>query len=253
MKRGFTLVELLVVASLMGLLSMLMLPALKEARESSRKGACASNLRQMYTAYMLYLNDHDGQFFPLRSAGENGGALWYFGLETAGGSGEGTRKLDRSKAVLAPYLGVRTVETCPSFPYGATSTKRKYETASYGYGINVYLLAQQRETRATGITNWLGLARPAQTLVWGDAAQINMFQPPASPKNPMLEEWYYLASRPEEQPAYHFRHGGCVQLVFGDGRVISKPPHLLLPYVDGKVGYLEPSGSSFYLTAAGSP
>lgn len=251
MKRGFTLVELLLVMGLISLMGLLMAPSVQRGREAARGAACASNLRQMYTGYMLYLNDHQGRFFPWRQDTVEG-IQWYWGLEQAGG-GEGTRRLDRSKALLAPYLGQKTVETCPSFSYGGTAFKRKFETASYGYGINIYLIADSLEAKRTGIATWNGLTQPEQMLIWGDAAQINMFQAPASPNHPMLEEWYYLAARPNEWPAYHFRHGGRVQLVFGDGRVLSKAPHLLLPYVDGKVGYLEPSGSSVYLTAAGSP
>lgn len=248
MKRGFTLIELLLVMGLVSLLGLLLLPSVQRGREAARAAACASNLRQMHTAYLLYLNDHEGRFFPWRQNTDQG-ILWYWGLETAG-AGEGARKLDRSKALLAPYLGVKTVETCPSFPYGSTAFKRKYETASYGYGINIYLIADSLESRRAGISTWTGLSRPDQMLVWGDAAQINMFQAPASPGNPMLEEWYYLANRPNEFPAYHFRHQGYVQLIFGDGHVRSLPPNRLLPYVDGRVGYLEPGTASAYLTAA---
>lgn len=247
MKRGFTLVELLAVAGVVSLLLLLLFPAARRGVEAARGAACASNLRQMYAAYMLYLNDHEGRFFPWRQASSQG-IQWYWGLETGGG-GEGGRKLDRTKALLAPYLGVGTVETCPSFPYGSTAFKRKFETASYGYGINVFLLADSPEARRTGLTTWSGVTRPEQTAVWGDAAQINMFQPPASPGNPMLEEWYYLAARPNELPTYHFRHRQHVQLIFGDGHVRALPPDRLLPYVDGRVGYLEPGNASSFLTA----
>lgn len=247
MKRGFTLLELLVVMGVLSLLGLLMLPALRNSVEASRTAACASNLRQMYAAYMLYLNDHEGRFFPWRQSTADG-VQWYWGLETRGGSGEGARKLDRSRALLAPYMGVRTVETCPSFPYASVSFKRKFETASYGYGINVNLLSDSLEARRSGITSWSGLVRPAQTVVWGDCAQINTHQEPASEQNPMLEEWYYLANRPAERPTYHFRHRGCVQLVYGDGHVRTQEPYLLLPMVDGLVGYLEPTGSDLYLS-----
>ena len=247
MRRGFTLFELLVVISIVVLLSLLALPALRGGLEASRKAACASNLRQLYVAYLSYMEDHDGRFFPMKQAVE-GGTLWYWGLESGLGR-EGSRKLDRSQARLAPYLGVRTVETCPSFPYSSTAFKRKYETASYGYGLNVFLLSDTPEARRAGISSWSGLARPDRMLIWGDAAQINMFQAPASPQNPMLEEWYYLASRSYELPTYHFRHQKRMQMVFGDGSIKGKSPHAVLPYVDGQVGYLEPRGSDYFLTA----
>ena len=34
--------------------------------------------------------------------------------------------------------------------------------------------------------------RPTETTLFADAAQVNDFQSPASPANPMLEEWYYV-------------------------------------------------------------
>lgn len=55
--QGFTLVELLVVISVIALLIALLLPALSKARESSRIIACASNLRQVQFATAGYLND----------------------------------------------------------------------------------------------------------------------------------------------------------------------------------------------------
>lgn len=58
-RRGFTVVELLVVVVVVGLLSSLILPALGRAKSKARGATCLSHLRQINLGVRMYADDSD--------------------------------------------------------------------------------------------------------------------------------------------------------------------------------------------------
>jgi type II secretory pathway pseudopilin PulG len=58
--RGFSMVELLVVLSIVMVLTGLLMPGITRARHGAYRLMCASNLRQIGVAFMLHGEDHSG-------------------------------------------------------------------------------------------------------------------------------------------------------------------------------------------------
>ena len=238
-RRAFTLLELLVVISIISILAALSLAGISKMRGIAQGANCSNSLRQLGAATQMYLAENNHVFFNYSMAAP-GGRLWYFGFESSASLGlpEGSRTVDTTMSPLYPYVrDVGGVEICPAFPYGSAIWKGKYKGASWGYGFNTFLSS----------LNSLTIAQPSQVLLFGDCAQVNTFQAPATPKNPLVEEFYMIEN---SYTTVHFRHGIHANILFIDGHVEGlpmSPGTLDTRLKDQNIGRITPVGSMLYL------
>lgn len=61
-RKGFTLVELLVVIGIIALLISVLLPSLNKARSAAVRATCQSNMQQLGQLWHMYANDYKGAF-----------------------------------------------------------------------------------------------------------------------------------------------------------------------------------------------
>jgi len=139
-KAGFTLVELLVVIGIIALLISILLPSLNRARETANRVKCASNLRQLGQAILLYANENKGAYPRTYGPGNLVGAQ---NIETWGTGAAGhsdpflfNSKVENNDVTASLFLLMRTqditseVFTCPS------SNAEKWD---FGGGANTAL------------------------------------------------------------------------------------------------------------------
>jgi prepilin-type N-terminal cleavage/methylation domain-containing protein/prepilin-type processing-associated H-X9-DG protein len=218
--RAFTLIELLVVIAIVVIIATLLLPVLVRTRQSAWRTVCESNLDQIGLATQLYWNDYADYGFYANSGATNGGQLWWFGW--LGSGSEGHRPFDLSTGALYPYLDGSNVRLCPVLNAAFTAQfKLKGTNVIFSYGCNLFVFPYNPPTPAVNASR---IRQPATTALYADSAQVNNFQAPASPSNPMVEEFYYLNletnySSPNNYPNGHFRHSQRANVTFGDGHV----------------------------------
>lgn len=85
-RRGFSLVELLVVIGIVLVLSALIFPAMSRLREKGSETTCVSHMRKLASIIMQYSAENNMRLLPAAS-GQNAGMndkIWYMDLADAG-------------------------------------------------------------------------------------------------------------------------------------------------------------------------
>jgi prepilin-type N-terminal cleavage/methylation domain-containing protein len=116
MRRGFTLVELLVVVAILGLLLSILLPSYLAMVERADRCTCQNNHHQLVTACMAYTTDWR-QYLPFcnsRSAEVSGwpGPGWLYDYADTGQHSHYEPR-HRERGVLWPYLRNHDFYRCP--------------------------------------------------------------------------------------------------------------------------------------------
>jgi prepilin-type N-terminal cleavage/methylation domain-containing protein len=127
-RRGFTLIELLVVIAIIAILAAILFPVFAQAREQARKATCASNMKQITTAALLYMQDYD-ELFPGSSTSSK--------FESKTGP-KWNPTVNWGFDVTCAPIKNPPPDGSPKCPYGALNTggrRRGYEATWQGGGL----------------------------------------------------------------------------------------------------------------------
>lgn len=124
---GFSLIELLVVISIIAAVLAILMPGLGKARSMARRTVCAANLRQIDIAMHSYLSINDDTYPAAQDPVRTDPNIWLW-------MGRGWR------GFLSPHLGGKIDANNPSVllcPADKIAPK-KWESTSYSYSLAFY-------------------------------------------------------------------------------------------------------------------
>lgn len=216
---GFTLIELLTVIAIIGILAAILIPVVGSVRESARASSCASNIRQLGQALIMYVNDNGGDAPPGRDDLRH---------ELAGGGAGSTSLASTYYYVLWPYIyesldtlvvpantvtlnsQTANVFHCPtrymSYPSASSApadlfvsgTTENFASGRYGYAINTMAAPGRSTSRAIPVDS---MSAPSRTVA-------------------IVEDYYWYTTE-----SYYFNRFGVIphnqtaNFLFFDGHV----------------------------------
>jgi prepilin-type N-terminal cleavage/methylation domain-containing protein/prepilin-type processing-associated H-X9-DG protein len=128
-RNGFTLIELLVVIAIIAILAAILFPVFAQARESARQATCLSNMKQLGTSAMMYVQDYD-ETYPDQRAPNGKLQDGVYPATMASKKPQGQNFYDE----LNPYIKGDKIWLCPSaVPNPYPGTKDEPPLQSYHY------------------------------------------------------------------------------------------------------------------------
>lgn len=224
------MIELIVTLGLLAGVAALLIAGMSEAVEHARRAQCASNLRQLFAANMLYASEH-GAYVPAASdimpPGQNN-RRWH------GARASWNEPFDGTQGPLVPFLGKDgSIRRCPSFRgYKTGAAYNAFESSCGGYGYNdrgvgsrVYRLGFTAEAMRQGMPPG-SIRDPRHTVMFADTA---LAQPYGKPdyliEYAFAEAYHFVNGNPPQEtawvatPSIHFRHRKRANVVWCDGHV----------------------------------
>ena len=229
-RSGFTLVELLVVITIISILIALLLPALAAARQAALGVACESNLRQFGIVFSVYENDYQGSMV----APDYVGGITWLGMldqvEPGGGAGSWPENANWNTYPhsYAVEYGLDKIWLCPAVVAleGATTAAGDlniFDGHGYCYGMNSYVPGMENPQSDTVWPTMQLVVDPADTGYLFDVPPVNANAPPGVTNVSFGTVPGTTGGEPGGvEPA--FRHNGNTNVLFMDGHVEAMTP-----------------------------
>ncbi|MHB0912589.1 MAG: prepilin-type N-terminal cleavage/methylation domain-containing protein [Armatimonadota bacterium] len=231
---GFTLIELLVVIAIIAILAAILFPVFAKAREKARQASCASNLKQIALAWLMYAQDYDETACPAVYFDEDGRECgWDFILEYD----SSWNVVSWSYGLLGPYTKSGELNRCPSFSgqtWGRPYTGFAYNATYIGWEFYWGTSDLVHEPCSLG-----GIGDPAGTAVFTDAGYGN----PVNANNYLRapSDSLFVAGK------VHFRHNGMANVAYADGHVKAMGTKYLYDSSEPECGALSEDDSAYDL------
>ncbi len=138
-RHAFTLVELLVVISIMALLIAILLPSLRTAREQAKRLVCQTNLHQIAIAWQAYLMENRQVFLQAINANIN-----YGGQQGNQSAFQGPKPLNRQMGIPEIVDNGAEVFRCPKDSGSNVVRPSSFEVHGNSYPANPFLIGQDQ-------------------------------------------------------------------------------------------------------------